>query len=87
MTFQVIKNTATSHGWCSACNQPTKRQRTFEAAVHPNNRHPDGRIKTPAEVRAEVLERAQRWTANHDHQNCPAIRAERVARRLKNGTK
>ncbi|WIC89114.1 hypothetical protein SEA_OTTAWA_68 [Arthrobacter phage Ottawa] len=86
IAYQRIKHVEQRHGFCSACGEPTVRQRTFEGIVHPNNRSRDGGIKSPADVRAEVLRQARMWQANHDHQNCPAIRAERVARRLK-GTK
>lgn len=85
VVYQEIKHTEIRQGNCSACGGQTNRQRTFSGVVHPMNRTKAGVIKTPAQVRADLLRSARQWQANHDHHNCPAIRAERVARKLKAG--
>lgn len=81
VVFEEIKHTEVRQGHCSACGGPTNRQRTFNRTVNPTNRRADGTIKTANEVREDVLALARAWHPNHDHQNCPEIRMERVLRR------
>lgn len=81
VVYQEIRHTEIRQGNCSACGKPTNRQRTFNLTVNPTNRRADGTIKTADEVRADILTMARAWSPNHDHQNCPQIRAERVLRK------
>jgi hypothetical protein len=85
--FQTIKHTEQRVGACSACGGATVRQRTFQQTLNPDFRRKDGSLMTPSDARAIVLAKAREWQPNFDHHNCPAIRAERVARRLKAGKK
>lgn len=79
--YEEIKHTEVRHGNCSACGGATNRQRTFNRTVNPTNRRADGTLKTANDVRADILAAARAWSPNHDHQNCPEIRRERILRR------
>lgn len=78
-----VRHVEVRHGFCSACGQRTNRQRTWTRYVNAAHRKADGTVKTANDHREDILTLARAWQPNHDHENCPAIRAERVARRLK----
>ena len=82
ITLHEVRHVETKHGFCSACGGRTNRQRTWTRYITPAARNRDGSIKSASQHREDILTAARAWQPNHDHTNCPAIRAERIARKL-----
>lgn len=62
-TFRKITHTAKKRLSCPKCGRTVRRTRTFWQTLNPFNKRADGVVKTAPEIRAELLEEADKWEA------------------------
>ena len=60
-TYSEIGYTFEKSGKCSICGKRRKRTKRFWQTYNPFNKRADGQIKTPEEIRDEVVAQGRAW--------------------------
>jgi hypothetical protein len=60
-TYSEISFTFEKSGKCSVCGKRRKRIQRFWQTYNPYNRRADGQVKTPQEIRDEVVAKGRAW--------------------------
>jgi hypothetical protein len=60
-TYSEIGYTFEKSGKCSVCGKRRKRSKRFWQTYNPYNKRADGEIKTPEEIRDEVVAEGKAW--------------------------
>lgn len=77
ITYQPVIARRERTGKCPVCGKRVRRASTFENTINPFNRNPDGTVRTPQEVRANVERIADEWVPDFTHETCAREEAGR----------
>lgn len=71
-TYDQVIACRSRRGKCVVCGRVMARQRTFSHTINPWNVNAEGRMKSHAEVRADVDREADAWVPEFIHERCRA---------------
>lgn len=60
-TYEQVTARAERKGRCPGCGRVVRRSMTFTNTISPFNKNPDGSVRTPAQVQANVDALAAAW--------------------------